>query len=168
MNICKECGKEFPNWITIDGKKHNLRSRVRCLECSPLGKQATKPIRKPIPLEKKCSTCQDILPIEMFGIRGDGRGDGYVAECKPCFKDRMGRRHQSHKKILVDAFGGKCSRCGYDDCIDALVFHHVEPATKSFGISARLSTNIETLMIEAAKCILICHNCHAEKHAGLW
>lgn len=68
------------------------------------------------------------------------------------------------KLTLVDELGGKCSKCGYDDNKRVLNFHHVDPSTKSFGISSKLGMKLDTLRVEAAKCILLCANCHAIEH----
>lgn len=70
------------------------------------------------------------------------------------------------KQKLVDYKGGNCVCCGYSKCIDALHFHHLDPATKKFRIGGS-SKSLETLMKEADKCILVCGNCHTEIHAGL-
>jgi len=43
--------------------------------------------------------------------------------------------------------GGKCERCGYDRCTDALEFHKIDPKKKG------LSNNL-----------LLCANCHREIH----
>jgi hypothetical protein len=71
---------------------------------------------------------------------------------------------RKRKKIeLVKYKGGKCERCGYDKCMDALSFHHLDPSQKDFGIS-RKSYSIERLKKEVDKCILVCSNCHIELH----
>jgi hypothetical protein len=65
--------------------------------------------------------------------------------------------------VLVAEHGGKCLLCGYDKCIAALGFHHRDPSTKAFGIGAKLASyGIDRLRVEAAKCDLLCANCHAE------
>ena len=63
--------------------------------------------------------------------------------------------------------GGKCERCGYNKCIKALEFHHLDPSKKDFTISNdhfKLAEAVE----ESKKCILICANCHRELHDNLW
>jgi len=46
-------------------------------------------------------------------------------------------------------------------------FHHVDPSTKRFSLGSRgLARAIESLREEAAKCVLLCGNCHAEVEAG--
>jgi DNA-binding CsgD family transcriptional regulator len=64
---------------------------------------------------------------------------------------------------LVKYKGGKCEKCGYDKCISALTFHHLDPTQKDFAISGK-SYSIEKLKKEVDKCIMVCANCHIEIH----
>jgi len=73
---------------------------------------------------------------------------------------------QKTKIKLVEYKGGKCANCGYDKCIEALDFHHVNPLEKDFTIGGK-SWAFETLRKEADKCILLCRNCHIEEHKRL-
>ncbi len=80
------------------------------------------------------------------------------------------RRGLSRKnKLLLDK-GGKCVRCGYARCLRALTFHHRDPATKAFPLDARNCSNRsnDVLAAEAAKCDLLCTNCHAEVEEELY
>ena len=70
------------------------------------------------------------------------------------------------KKLLVEYKGGKCEICGYDKCLAALEFHHIDPDKKDFSISSS-SKSIDELKLEADKCILVCANCHREIHNNL-
>ena len=64
---------------------------------------------------------------------------------------------------------GKCMKCGYSRCKDALHWHHVWPKEKSFGLSMSVMHHaIEKLQREINKCVLLCGNCHSELHAGVW
>lgn len=49
----------------------------------------------------------------------------------------------------------------------ALDFHHRNPSEKKFTISAEIAKPIELLLEEAAKCEVICANCHRKLHHGL-
>jgi hypothetical protein len=72
------------------------------------------------------------------------------------------------KQTLVAEAGGRCILCGYDRCVRALEFHHVDPATKRFGVALRgVARSLERARAEAAKCVLLCSNCHMEVEAGL-
>ena len=41
--------------------------------------------------------------------------------------------------------GGKCLICGYDRCIQALEFHHLDATKKDIGVSTNLSTDFNKL-----------------------
>lgn len=69
------------------------------------------------------------------------------------------------KEELVKYKGGKCEKCGYDKCIAALEFHHLNPLEKDFGIaSSSVYKNLKALKLEVDKCMLVCANCHRELH----
>ena len=72
------------------------------------------------------------------------------------------------KRTLVEEAGGACALCGYDRAPEALAFHHLQRDDKSFGIGqAGSSRAIPASRAEAAKCVLLCANCHAEVEAGI-
>jgi hypothetical protein len=45
------------------------------------------------------------------------------------------RRREKVRLIAVEYKDGRCQVCGYDRCIEALEFHHLDPTQKDFGIS---------------------------------
>jgi hypothetical protein len=95
------------------------------------------------------------------------RSDG-VWRCERCSAGAVTDYRRRAKRVLVDEAGGGCRLCGYDRCMSALHFHHRDPATKSFAIGGRgLARPLDVLRAEAAKCVLLCSNCHAEVGAGL-
>ena len=88
--------------------------------------------------------------------------------CRRCRQEAVAKRRRNVKRILVDEAGGRCCICGYDRSIAALQFHHIDPATKEFGLAQRGNTvALERARQEAAKCVLLCANCHSEVEAGV-
>jgi transposase-like protein len=88
--------------------------------------------------------------------------------CAKCRSEAVARRRRRVKEILIVEAGGKCLLCGYARHSGTLQFHHLDPAAKSFGLGERgLTRSIEKSRAEAAKCVLLCANCHAEVEAGL-
>ena len=90
----------------------------------------------------------------------------------PAEKSRRKSKHviswKKDKKIkLIEYKGGKCWKCGYDKCNNALDFHHINSDEKSFSISSN-SFSFAKMKAEADKCVLLCANCHREFHAGLF
>ena len=85
-------------------------------------------------------------------------------QCKSCWNKRTTKSQIDKVQQLKQEFGGCCTRCGYDKCMDALEFHHLDPAAKEFLLGEKRGANIEVLREELAKCILVCRNCHTELH----
>jgi len=93
------------------------------------------------------------------------------AERKAHNKNYQARR-LLFKRKLVEENGGKCRVCGYDRCLKALEFHHIDPKKKNFQITNFITrctslNNYEIALKETKLCALVCRNCHAEIHAGL-
>jgi len=78
------------------------------------------------------------------------------------------QKSELRRKVKLEALeykGGKCDKCGYNKCPGALIFHHLDPKEKDFGISADgIYRSLEKIKPELDKCILVCTNCHAEIH----
>lgn len=91
-------------------------------------------------------------------------GRGYY-RCTKCRSAAVHGRRKKVKRLLVQYKGGKCEQCGYNKCVAALEFHHLDPAQKDFNIGANGHTlALAKLKQEADKCILVCSNCHREIH----
>ena len=81
--------------------------------------------------------------------------------------DEMGAKNvtaarQKRKQELVYIMGGKCSLCGYDKCIAALEFHHIDKKQKERQLSSGNCHSWEEDIQEVKKCALVCSNCHKE------
>ena len=67
------------------------------------------------------------------------------------------------KEKAVEYKGGKCIKCGYNNYIGALEFHHRDPKEKDFSIG-QYTYSWERVKAELDKCDLLCANCHREVH----
>jgi hypothetical protein len=95
------------------------------------------------------------------------RRDGYY-RCLACRSEAVVKRRRTVKRILVEEAGGVCALCGYQRSIAALQFHLLEPSSKAFDLSNRgVTLALDAARAEAAKCVLLCANCHAEVEAGV-
>jgi hypothetical protein len=75
----------------------------------------------------------------------------------------MLRARRRRKVELITTLGGKCQKCGYNKSVWALDFHHRDKAEKEFSIGQKLGLiSKKRLVVEVAKCDLLCRNCHAE------
>ncbi len=78
------------------------------------------------------------------------------------------KRRRKVRLMALEHKGSKCEICGYDRCLEALEFHHLDGDGKDFGISDRGYTRSwARIKEELDKCILLCSNCHREVHTGI-
>lgn len=147
---CRKCGENIPWRIVIDNKVKHLVNRKYCLKCSPWGKHNTKkdidsPSKKRLPYAQWPEKWKKTLQLSNY------------------------RRSQKRKNQLVKMSGGKCLICGYNKCVDALIFHHRNPEEKLFGmdLATLAQKKWETVEKEWEKCDLLCSNCHVELHYSL-
>lgn len=98
-----------------------------------------------------------------FHARPEG---GY--RCAKCNARAVAERRRQVKRTLVEEAGGCCRICGFGQHPAALHFHHVDPSTKKFHLAhTGASRGIARMRAEAAKCVLLCANCHALVEAGV-
>lgn len=81
------------------------------------------------------------------------------------YSERVIKTQRKKRVYAIQFYGGKCVRCGYDKCIDALEFHHKDRTSKkakpTYVIRRWRWTRVKE---ELDKCDLVCSNCHKEIH----
>ena len=87
-------------------------------------------------------------------------------------KRKQRQRNNAHTKgrtgrIISEIKSAGCQVCGYNRCLPALEFHHVDPSKKQGLVSVQGGMSFTVLFRELEKCIVVCANCHREIHAGL-
>jgi len=66
-----------------------------------------------------------------------------------------------------------CSICGYNKCLDAIDFHHIELKGKVAREISRMVSRINSkagvirVIKEVKKCVIVCANCHREIHSNI-
>ena len=151
--ICVQCGSAFPIWVKIDGKRRNLRSRTRCLKCSPFGKHNTAKVLT----RGKYRECE-----------GCGKDTSWRRRlCPAC---RIRKRVGERREWLYGIVGTDCWKCGYDkglSAVSVLEFHHL--TDKEFPLSSRTVGMYakSRILKEVRKCVSLCCRCHREVHCGL-
>ena len=119
---------------------------------------------------KTCSCCKEEKTVDNFHSTGYNvskagvKTKSYKPTCKVCANAEWKRRFEA--KLAAAGVVWKCSQCGYDQCKDALDFHHVDPAEKEFTLSAATTLSEQRIREEVSKCVVLCANCHREVHAG--
>ena len=70
------------------------------------------------------------------------------------------KNYRKNKEKVWMALGNKCARCG---CKYDLQIDHIDPFTKKFDVTRKLSSKLGPLWEEIYKCQLLCKSCHKEK-----
>lgn len=112
-----------------------------------------------------CKLCGETAEDKMMN---KGKGRKSLSLCKSCHNKNTIDRGRSNRLTYIDYKGGKCQKCGYNRCVDALDFHHVEAEHKDPTFPSIRYWGLEKAKSELDKCVLLCSNCHRETHAGLW
>lgn len=130
---------------------------------------------------KTCSSCQTKKPLTEFNKRTDAP-DGMNYSCKQCSK-RISQRSAENNPEKVKARRALvqkrrtekyhawkaergCACCPERDpvCLD---LHHLDPRQKDMAPSDLIRfKGWEAFLVEAAKCVVVCANCHRKIHAG--
>lgn len=82
---------------------------------------------------------------------------------QPLIKAQRMKQRDKIRSTVLELKSCGCSLCGYNKCSDAIEFHHVS-ADKEGALSR--ASSMGAVYREAAKCIVVCANCHREIHAG--
>ena len=154
---CRNCKEKIPNRLTIDGIERNFQNRKYCLSCSPFKTNNRQKLELNIPINEGTKrNCKNCLKNFVFH-----RHQAMTVDlCSACVSKK---RRRKIKLRAVEYKGGKCLKCGYNKCVSALDFHHLDPREKDFTISGNTG-KWENLKKELDKCVLLCKNCHAEQH----
>ena len=115
---------------------------------------------------KICSKCKQELPIDQFSFRNKAKGTRR-AECKACHNAYMKQRYQEKREEIREVKKElSCVKCGYNKCIEALDFHHINPDEKENTVARMLANSygIDRTYKEMSKCVVLCANCHREFH----
>jgi transposase len=124
----------------------------------PRRRRRADPTIDPVIIERSCQR------HGLTRFRLEGRG---YYRCLLCRQERVSEWRRRVKRTLIAEAGGACVLCGYAACAAALQFHHLDPSQKSFALSDEgVARNMQLARAEAAKCLLLCGNCHAEVEAG--
>jgi hypothetical protein len=127
---------------------------------------------------KRCTRCFKRKRLTQFA-RNRSKPDGYSSQCRVC-KDHYRRQHYATNKAqylqwererkrrlttFIRSLKTKCSCCS-ETHPAALDFHHLDPTKKEGDLRKALvrGWSEKRILIELAKCIVLCANCHRKLH----
>lgn len=82
---------------------------------------------------------------------------------------RNRKRQNIERRVWVNSYKRErgCAHCGEHDPV-CLQFHHTGSQKKYYAIAKKvLLLSLKRLMVEIAKCIILCANCHLKEHTKL-
>lgn len=175
---CPICNKE----LTYT-QKHNWKfaeeNNTRCSHCRVVNRNGKIiecdwckiPIyRLPSQLKKRphhfCShKCQCLYSSKYLSGKNCKLWKGGKNKNRKKYRELVNKRRLENKQRGIIILGDKCSSCGYDKCIDAIEFHHINPKEKDTNVCIMLGKAWSDKMEkEIKKCKLLCSNCHREHH----
>jgi hypothetical protein len=166
---CARCREYFAGKSSgYAAKRRLLGLCIRCGEVPPEDGKAT------------CRSC--LAQARVFGaqqrakkrVDGECRCGDLVVEgqrmCLPCINKmnlHFVQRRYKKKMAAIDVLGGACADCGLTGAIpDVYDFHHIDPLQKEGSVARMISTRPwDDVLVELAKCALLCSNCHRTRHA---
>lgn len=129
---------------------------------------------------KVCPRCNTEKSVDDF-CKSSRMKDGYQSACKSCMNEsytRSRKKKQKHyQQVAKDREGSNtqrirewkseqgCKVCG-ENFAQCLELHHLDPTTKEFDPAEARNKSWNTFITEAAKCVVLCANCHRKVHAG--
>ncbi len=153
---CIVCGKEMEAEKTT--KKYCSN------KCAYLASRERKKNKKELGLSNSMEERNCVLCSKLFLPKTPAAN--LRKYCYDCLPNGQTATRGFYAQAIKKLYGAKCQKCGYDKCIGALEFHHLDPTQKEMTISDDCST-IKIALEEAKKCILLCANCHREVHYNL-
>lgn len=130
---------------------------------------------------KRCSACGINKSLDEFAWKSKANNKKQ-SRCKECYREynrsyyHAGEKHKqikravsNNKKIYAKYQEWKkdkcCLICG-EDAPECLEMHHIDPATKEGHPSHMIKSGWKKFLEEAAKCDILCSNCHKKVHSG--
>lgn len=126
---------------------------------------------------KECRQCHKNLDEICFGFKNKALGYRRT-ECKQCekayhtlyraknpdFITAHRRKYKQRNRVLIRKLKNQpCMDCKQSYPFYVMHFDHLDPAGKTANISTMLSAGLQAIQKEAAKCEVVCANCHAER-----
>ena len=158
----KKCYTSVRHWMKKYGLKPNFKSFKDDHDYSE-GSAKERNRIKVVGNTKYCPTCNQYKNFEEFYVR---RKKNYSGWCRECIARQTIDRGRKLKSDCVEYKGGKCQKCGYNECPAALDFHHRNPEEKDFAICKKSGCRKinDRIKKELDKCDLLCANCHRKEH----
>ena len=115
---------------------------------------------------KTCTKCGETKPVEGF-VRWNRSPDGRHHWCKSCKYKQTNDHNALNRESILDHFGRRCCRCGFDD-VRALQVDHIDGGGTQHYRSLNWNRIRFTrdILTHPEKFQLLCANCNAIKRVA--
>lgn len=130
---------------------------------------------------KTCSSCRKDKPLEDFAWKSK-QDNKRQSKCKQCYSEynkayyhagertKQIKRAQSNQRVIRQKYiawkqAQSCVVCG-ESAHECLELHHTDPTVKEYNPSDAILRGWKVFLQEAAKCVVVCSNCHKKIHSG--
>lgn len=111
-----------------------------------------------------CTVCNTTKAEGDFPIASNKKS-GRAGECKDCKSIRIKKLRVEREQMLFDLFKKCCNICKIEHPNPSFFdFHHKNKGEKKREVKQILCGSLDALLLEAAKCVMLCPNCHRETH----
>lgn len=130
---------------------------------------------------KKCTKCGIEKCFSEF-CKKTASKDGYQPACKSCMNKAYTKcrkqDQERYQQVAKERYSANvirmrewksargCRLCSetFAQCLD---LHHLDPTVKDFNPCEAYCMSWDSFIKEAAKCVVLCANCHRKVHAGV-
>ncbi len=140
-----------------------------------------RPNRNQTRAHSQCATCHRILRNDLFFTpKSLLRRNMIYSHCRECSQTLNAERYELNsdaisrrRAIIWQYLAPQCVICGFDRHHSALDMHHI--LGKESEVTELITyvtlvpsiTSLESLLVEARRCVALCSNCHRMLHAGV-
>ena len=118
----------------------------------------------PLTVVKCCKVCNSSKPLELFP-KASVTKDGRAGTCKVCTASKWKSLRIERGQLLFKMNNSECKDCKMThDNISFFDFHHLDPSTKKCEVKSIICSSWDKVLEEAAKCVMLCPNCHRIRH----
>lgn len=156
---CADCGKSFPPWVMDFDHRDRSQKAFSIAAGKVLLKSRESLLAEIAKCDIVCANCHAARTYNYFH-----------SEASPFWQRTPGTsprvqelrdRRASHRQLLRELRERSCTDCGQSFPYYVMQFDHRDPATKNYVVTQMIGrAGIDTILAEAAKCDVVCTNCH--------
>ncbi len=159
---CKDCGRRFqPHQMDFDHRDPKQKSfnvttsRAMLMRRERLMLEVAK-------CDIVCANCHSVRTYALQAERSARRrAEGSVFRTPRSIS--MHRRALPKRDFLLELRDKPCLDCGGRFPPFAMQFDHRDPGSKQFNVASSWCRSRASVLKEAAKCDIVCHNCHRDR-----